>query len=42
VTERVASEIVSLPMFPQLVHNQQDEVVATVKEFIGAKVVASR
>jgi dTDP-4-amino-4,6-dideoxygalactose transaminase len=42
VTERVAREIVSLPMFPQLSHSQQDEVVAAVKEFAGAKVVATR
>jgi dTDP-4-amino-4,6-dideoxygalactose transaminase len=42
VTERVALEIVSLPMFPQLSHSQQDEVVAAVKEFVGAKVVATR
>src|SRR5260370_11284852 len=42
VTERVAREIGSLPMFPQLSHSQQDEVVAPAKEFIGAKVVATR
>ena len=42
VTERVAAEIVSLPMFPQLSHPQQDEVVAAVKEFVGSKVVATR
>jgi dTDP-4-amino-4,6-dideoxygalactose transaminase len=42
VTERVAREIVSLPMFPHLSHSQQDEVVAAVKEFAGAKVVATR
>jgi dTDP-4-amino-4,6-dideoxygalactose transaminase len=41
VTERVAREIVSLPMFPQLSRPQQDEVVAAVKEFVGLKVVAS-
>jgi dTDP-4-amino-4,6-dideoxygalactose transaminase len=42
VTERVAREIVSLPMFPQLLLTQQDDVVAAVKEFVGAKVVAIR
>jgi dTDP-4-amino-4,6-dideoxygalactose transaminase len=42
VTERVAREVVSLPMFPQLSHSQQDEVVAAVKEIAGAKVVATR
>ena len=36
VTERVAAEIVSLPMFPQLTHNQQDEVVKYVKEFANS------
>jgi dTDP-4-amino-4,6-dideoxygalactose transaminase len=42
VTERVAREIVSLPMFPQLLASQQDEVAAAVKEFVGAKVAATR
>jgi len=42
VTERVAREIVSLPMFPQLTHSQQDEVVNEVKEFVGARVAATR
>jgi dTDP-4-amino-4,6-dideoxygalactose transaminase len=42
VTERVAREIVSLPMFPQLSHAQQDEVVAAVKEFVGAKIAVTR
>ncbi len=41
-TERVAREIVSLPMFPQLSRTQQDEVVAAVKEFVRAKVIATR
>jgi dTDP-4-amino-4,6-dideoxygalactose transaminase len=41
VTERVAAEIVSLPMFPQLTHPQQDEIVSEVKEFIGAGVSAT-
>jgi len=42
VTERVARGIVSLPMFPQLTHSQQNEVVAAVKEFAGVKVMATR
>jgi dTDP-4-amino-4,6-dideoxygalactose transaminase len=42
VTERVSREIVSLPMFPQLTHDQQDEVVAKVKEFAGARVAVSK
>ena len=41
VTERIATEIVSLPMFPQLTHPQQDEIVSEVKEFIGAGVSAT-
>lgn len=41
VTERVASEILSLPMFPQLSPGQQDEVVAKVKEFVAARLVNS-
>lgn len=40
VTERVAAEIVSLPMFPQLTHNQQKEVAAHVVEFVTSKVGA--
>lgn len=38
VTERVATEIVSLPMFPQLTHSQQDEVANKVKEFAASRV----
>jgi dTDP-4-amino-4,6-dideoxygalactose transaminase len=41
VTERVAAEIVSLPMFPQLTPEQQDVVVARVKDFVGAKMTTS-
>jgi dTDP-4-amino-4,6-dideoxygalactose transaminase len=41
VTERVAAEIVSLPMFPQLTYSQQDKVVAEVKDFVGAKVAGA-
>jgi dTDP-4-amino-4,6-dideoxygalactose transaminase len=37
VTECIAAEIVSLPMFPQLSPEQQDVVVARVKDFVGAK-----
>jgi dTDP-4-amino-4,6-dideoxygalactose transaminase len=42
MTERVALEILSLPMFPQLTHSQQDEVASSVREFVGARVVAAR
>ena len=38
VTERVASEIVSLPMFPQMTNAQQDLVAVAVKEQLAAKV----
>jgi dTDP-4-amino-4,6-dideoxygalactose transaminase len=38
VTERVAAEIVSLPMFPQMTHEQVKEVSKIVKEFVGARV----
>jgi dTDP-4-amino-4,6-dideoxygalactose transaminase len=41
VTERVAAEILSLPMFPQLSSTQQDLVVAMVKQFVGARLIAS-
>jgi dTDP-4-amino-4,6-dideoxygalactose transaminase len=41
VTERVAAEIASLPMFPQLSHRQQDEVANKVKEFALARVSTS-
>lgn len=34
VTERVATEIVSLPMFPQLTSDQQKEVASKVLEFL--------
>jgi len=38
VAERVAAEIVSLPMFPQLEVNEQREVVNKVKEFAASRV----
>lgn len=38
VTERVAHEIVSLPMFPQMKHEQQDEAVKQIKEFVTVQV----
>jgi dTDP-4-amino-4,6-dideoxygalactose transaminase len=41
VTERVASEIVSLPMYPQLQPNQQAQVVNKLKEFAASRVEAS-
>jgi dTDP-4-amino-4,6-dideoxygalactose transaminase len=38
VTERVAAEIVSLPMYPQLRQEQLNEVARKVKEFAAARV----
>ena len=38
VTERVAREIVSLPMFPQMTQGQQDEAVKQIKEFVTVQV----
>jgi len=42
VTERVAAEIASLPMFPQMTHEQVDEVAKRVKEFIAPRLSVSR
>ena len=42
VTEQVAAEIVSLPMFPQMTPDQQAEVVQKVEEFLGAELAVSR
>lgn len=42
VTERVAAEIVSLPMFPQLQSSQQDQVVQRLREFVTAGVASLR
>src|SRR5271169_6880966 len=42
VTERAAEEILSLPMFPQLQPNQQEEVALKVLEFVTSKIGASR
>ena len=42
VTERIAREIVSLPMFPQLNYAQQDEVVNKTKEFLNAGVAITK
>ena len=41
VTERVASEIVSLPMFPQMTKEQLDEVAAKVRELLPAKLTVA-
>jgi dTDP-4-amino-4,6-dideoxygalactose transaminase len=38
VAERVAAEIVSLPLFPHLTHRQQEEVANKVKEFAASRV----
>ncbi|HXM94080.1 MAG TPA: DegT/DnrJ/EryC1/StrS family aminotransferase [Candidatus Dormibacteraeota bacterium] len=38
ITERVAAEIVSLPMYPQLQEKQLNEVARKVKEFAAARV----
>jgi dTDP-4-amino-4,6-dideoxygalactose transaminase len=38
VTERVAAEIISLPMFPQMSRDQQDLVVNKVQEYLDARV----
>lgn len=37
VTEKVGKEILSLPIFPQITEDQQDEVVNRIKEFISAR-----
>ena len=42
VTERTAREIVSLPMFPQLSHTQQDQVVSRITEFLCTRMTATR
>jgi len=38
VTERVTSEVISLPMFPQLTLMQQEEVVTNLTEFVTSNV----
>jgi len=38
VTERVAAEIVSLPMFPQMTNEQVNEISKRVREFVDARV----
>jgi len=42
VTERVAAEIVSLPMFPQMTNEQVNEISKRVREFVGARVSSAR
>jgi dTDP-4-amino-4,6-dideoxygalactose transaminase len=42
VTERVASEIVSLPMFPQLTAEQQELVTESVADYVNSKLAAIR
>jgi len=41
VTERVAAEIVSLPMFPQMTNEQLSEVAAKVRELLPAKLTVA-
>jgi dTDP-4-amino-4,6-dideoxygalactose transaminase len=41
VTERAASEIVSLPMFPQMTHEQQDAVVEKTLQFLESNQTVS-
>jgi len=36
VTEKIALEIVSLPMFPQLMREQQERIVSEIVSFLGA------
>jgi dTDP-4-amino-4,6-dideoxygalactose transaminase len=42
VTEKVASEIVSLPMFPNLTPEQQGRVVHEVANFLQVAVAAGK
>jgi len=42
VTERIAEQIVSLPMFPQLRHEQQIAVAEKVTAFVNSKIGAAR
>jgi dTDP-4-amino-4,6-dideoxygalactose transaminase len=42
VTERIAREIISLPMFPQLNYTQQDQVVNKTREFLTAGVATTK
>jgi dTDP-4-amino-4,6-dideoxygalactose transaminase len=42
VAEKVAMEIVSLPMFPQLMPDQQARIVSEVVGFLGARVAAEK
>jgi len=41
VSEKVAREIVSLPMYPQLRPDQQQEVAAAISELVGSKLSAA-
>lgn len=36
VSAQLAAEVLSLPIFPELTHEQQDEVIAAVTEFLAA------
>jgi dTDP-4-amino-4,6-dideoxygalactose transaminase len=42
ITERVAEEIVSLPLFPQMTNEQQSKVVSKVLDFVSAKYLFER
>jgi len=34
IAEKIASRLLSLPMFPELTHEQVDFIVASIKEFV--------
>jgi dTDP-4-amino-4,6-dideoxygalactose transaminase len=36
VTEKLADEILSLPMYPELTGGQQEEIVDGIRTFLGA------
>jgi dTDP-4-amino-4,6-dideoxygalactose transaminase len=40
VSEQIANEFLSLPMFPELTEGQIDFVIETVTETVGAGVIA--
>jgi dTDP-4-amino-4,6-dideoxygalactose transaminase len=42
VAERLAAEVLSLPMYPHIVPAQQEQVAATVREFLQARPAASQ
>ena len=42
VTEKVCSEVLSLPIFPELTDDEQNKVVSALKDLLGAAISSDK